>query len=74
MKVSHVLPLAALSTAFVLPPQDVVTEVAFEDKHRADGWYESAVEENNEISASFKKQYEEVTDTVSQTWGQFTER
>lgn len=68
MKVSHVLPLAALSTAFVLPPQEVINEIAIEDNHRGNQWYEEALEVKDDWLSSFKKHFDDVTETTKDAW------
>ncbi|KAF2773694.1 FAS1 domain-containing protein [Teratosphaeria nubilosa] len=74
MKFSSVLPLAALSTAFVIPSEEVLGEVAIEKHHRPEkGWYEKGVEEKDKIISSFQKHYDEVTDTASSAWHQVYE-
>jgi len=73
MKFSHVLPLAALSTAFVLPPEEVLSEIAIEDHHRGNGWYQDAVRTKDDVLASVKSQYEEVAETSKDAWKQITE-
>lgn len=73
MKFSHVLPLAALSTAFVLPPEEVLSEIAVEPNHRGNGWYEEAVQTKDDILSGFKKHFEEVTETSKDAWKQIAE-
>ncbi|EMC94522.1 hypothetical protein BAUCODRAFT_35741 [Baudoinia panamericana UAMH 10762] len=68
MKFSHVLPLAALSTALVVPPQEVFENVAIEDNHRQSGWYQEVKETENEILSGFKKHFNEVTETSKNAW------
>jgi len=72
MKFSNVLPLAALSTAFVIPAEEVLNEVAIEDHHRDNQWFKSAVETKDDILSGFKKHYEEVTETSKDAWKQIT--
>ncbi|KAK5719570.1 hypothetical protein LTR17_015356 [Elasticomyces elasticus] len=69
MKFSQVLPLAALSSAFVIPSEEVISQIAIEDNHRQSGWYEDVKEAKNEALSGFKKHFEEVTDTSKHAWG-----
>ncbi|KAK0912634.1 hypothetical protein LTR02_002786 [Friedmanniomyces endolithicus] len=69
MKFSQVLPLAALSSAFVLPAEEVLAGIAIEDNHRQTGWSESVAEAKNDAVAGFKKHFEEVTDMTKHAWG-----
>lgn len=66
MKFSHVVPLAALSSAFVLPPEKVLSDLKIEDHHRhgkVGDWVEEAVSTKDHVLSSFKEQYEEVIDS-----------
>lgn len=69
MKISTVLPYAALSTAFVLPPQEVLEQIAVEENHRGSvaTWYENTVSSTDDVLSSFKKHFDEVTDTVAKS-------
>ena len=69
MKFTQILPLAALSSAFVLPSEEVLSQIQIEDNHRQSGWYEEAVEAKNEVLSDFKKHFEDVTETSKQAWG-----
>ncbi|TKA22830.1 hypothetical protein B0A50_07730 [Salinomyces thailandicus] len=71
MKFSHVLPLAAASSAFVLPPQEQLQDLAIEANHRGNDWYSEAVKEKNDLVDSLKKHYEEVEDTTLDAWSKF---
>jgi len=72
MKLSNVLPLAALSTAFVVPPVEVMNEIAIEDNHRGNVWYKEAEQTKDNILSGFKKHYEEVAETSKDAWKQIT--
>lgn len=68
MKLLTAVSIASLSTAFVLPPQDVISEIAIEDNHRGNGWLDEAVKEKDEVLSGFKKHYEEVEETSKDAW------
>ncbi|KAK4550827.1 hypothetical protein LTR36_000407 [Oleoguttula mirabilis] len=70
MKFSHVLPLAALSTAFVLPPQEVIESIEIEQSHRGDGngLYQEAVKEKDELVSGIKKHYSDVEQATHDVW------
>ncbi|CAK3982945.1 Hypothetical predicted protein [Lecanosticta acicola] len=71
MKLSQVLPLAALGSAFVLPPEEVLSDLAIEDHHghgSVDSWIEEAVATKDHVLSSFREQFEEVVDTSKHTW------
>ena len=72
MKFTNVLPLAALSSAFVLPPAEVMNEIVVEDNHRGNVWYEDAEQVKDSILSGFKKHYEEVSETSKDAWKQIT--
>lgn len=72
MKLTNLLPLAALSTAFVLPPSEVMNEIVIEDNHRGNVWYEEAEQAKDDILAGLKKHYTEVTETSKDAWEQIT--
>lgn len=70
MKFSHIVPLAALSSAFVLPPEEVLSDLKIEDHHRhgkVGDWVEEAVSAKDRVFSSFKEQYEEAIDSSKQT-------
>ncbi|KAK5115130.1 hypothetical protein LTR62_001827 [Meristemomyces frigidus] len=64
MKFSHVLPLAALSTAFVLPSEEVLSEIAIEKDHRQSGWQEDVAEAKKQLVDGF----DEVADEAKSAW------
>ncbi|KAH9817423.1 aurofusarin biosynthesis cluster protein S-like, partial [Teratosphaeria destructans] len=69
MKFSSVVPLAALSTAFVVPSEELLGGLAIETPPRAEkGGYSKGVEEKDWIIASVQKHDDEVTDTASPAW------
>jgi hypothetical protein len=73
MKFTHVLPLAALSTAFVLPSQETLASIQIEDNHRGNGVYDEVVATKNEVLESFKKHFEDVTETTQDAWHKVAE-
>lgn len=74
MKFSRVLPLAAVGSAFVLPSEQVLGELAIEDHHghtfdiTVDGWIEEAKSTKNDVISDLKKHLEELADTTKSTW------
>lgn len=72
MKLTNVLPLAALTTAFVLPPEQVLSELAIEDHHEhtsvIDSWLEAAENTKDEALSSLREHYQEVTETSKKAW------
>ena len=75
MKFSHVLPLAALSSALVLPSEEVLSQISVEDNHRGNnGWVEEAVATKDEILSGFKKHFDEVTETSKNAWAEVSDK
>jgi len=68
MKFSHILPLAALSTAFVLPPQEVIEEIQIEENHRGNGWYQEAVKEKDALVSGIKEHYSAIEQATHDIW------
>ena len=64
MKYFSVLPLAALASAIVIPTEQVLNDVSIEANHRASQVEKSVAWSHDEIINSFKKHYDEVTDTA----------
>merc|ERR1712070_826909 len=71
MKFTQILPLAAASSAFVLPSQEQLQDVAIEANHRGQELYGDALKEKNELLESFKQHYEDVEDTTKSAWSDF---
>ncbi|GAB1727825.1 hypothetical protein NU195Hw_g2145t1 [Hortaea werneckii] len=71
MKFTQILPLAAVSSAFVLPSQEQLQDVAVEANHRGQEWYDDALKEKDELLDSFKQHYEDVEDTTKSAWSDF---
>lgn len=70
MRLTQVLPLAALSTAFVLPPQEVIENIQIEENHRGNGWYQEAVKEKDEVVSSIKEHYSDIKQASHDIWEQ----
>jgi len=71
----NALPLAAISSAFVLPAEQVLADVAIEDHHghtQVNEWLENAGSMKDDVLSSFKKHYEEVAETSKHAWGEFS--
>ncbi|KAJ8610732.1 hypothetical protein MRB53_038374 [Persea americana] len=68
MKFVNLLPLAALSTAFVVPAEQVLSEIAIEDHHSSSGWVaDTEVVEDHAVS-SFKEYFGQLSDATSDAW------
>lgn len=74
MKFSHVLPLAALSSALVIPQEEVMQDVAIESNHRGNSWFDEAVSSKDEILSGFKQHFDEVTETSKSAWNEASEK
>ena len=75
MKFSNVLPFVAAGSAFVLPSEQVFQELSIEQNHRSgNSLYDEAVSTKDELLSSFKKHYEEVTETSKNTWDEVAEQ
>lgn len=69
MKFSTVLPLAALSTAFVLPNEQVLSELKIEDQHdKSTVWHEEAVSTKDELLSSFEQYFQRAKDATEEIW------
>lgn len=71
MKITNVLPLAALSSAFVLPQEEVLATLAIEDHHghtSVDSLVEKASAAKDDVLSSFKKHLDEFTETSKNVW------
>ncbi|KAK3713780.1 hypothetical protein LTR37_008266 [Vermiconidia calcicola] len=70
MKFSHILPLVAASSAFVLPSQETFEEVAIEENHRdtADGWYERVVSEKDRLVSDAEELFDDVKEIFEDAW------
>ncbi|KAF2722207.1 FAS1 domain-containing protein [Polychaeton citri CBS 116435] len=71
MKFLALLPLAALSTALVLPPEEVLNQAAIEDHHEAT-WAEDAEEMSENILGGLKHSLEELSQTSKKAWNEVT--
>jgi len=65
MKFSHVLPLAALSSAIVLPPEQVLSGLAIEDHHHDASLFNEAAATKNRVVGSVK---EFIDDLAESSW------
>ncbi|KAF7189651.1 Aurofusarin biosynthesis cluster protein S [Pseudocercospora fuligena] len=71
MKFTNVLPLAALTSAYVISSEQVLGEVAIEDHHGhrgVDGWLESASATKDELMKEVEATLEEVSETGRDAW------
>ena len=77
MRVQNILPLVAVSSAFVLPSEQALKEVAVENNHRATGWYNDFVSKSEHIISESKDAvndfYEEVKEKSKDAWDQVSE-
>lgn len=72
MKFTAVLPLAALTAAFVLPDEQVLGNIAIEDHHEhtsVGGWLEAAESTTSDALSSLKEHIQELTESSKKTWG-----
>nr|OQO17693.1 hypothetical protein B0A51_15230 [Rachicladosporium sp. CCFEE 5018] len=74
MRISQILSLAALSTAFVIPAEEVLAEIAIEDNHRGNSIYDDVVASKDDILESFKQHFEDVTETTSNGWNKVSSK
>ena len=74
MKFSQVLPLAALSSAFVIPQEEVMQDIAIESNHRGNSWYDEAVSTKDDVLAGFKQHFDEATETSKNAWTEASEK
>nr|POE66149.1 hypothetical protein CFP56_54411 [Quercus suber] len=75
MKFSHVLPLAALSSALVLPSEEVLGQVAIEKDHRGRlaSWFDEAVEAKDAVASTIKHHAVDVAEESKDVWHRVTE-
>jgi uncharacterized surface protein with fasciclin (FAS1) repeats len=77
MKVSTLLPFVVASSAFVVPSEQVLEELAIEDNHRETGWYSHLVSEKDRIVSdardSFDEYFEELKEKSREAWSQATD-
>ncbi|KAF2212152.1 hypothetical protein CERZMDRAFT_106088 [Cercospora zeae-maydis SCOH1-5] len=76
MKFSSVLPLAVAASAFVLPPEEVLSELKIEDHHletKVDQWLDEASSTKDEFLSSVKKYLGEVSETTKDAWKEISE-
>uniref|UniRef100_A0A2D3UQM7 Related to Fasciclin domain family protein n=1 Tax=Ramularia collo-cygni TaxID=112498 RepID=A0A2D3UQM7_9PEZI len=67
MKFSTILPLAALSTAFVLPDEQVLRELKIEDHHhqeKASKWFDEVVATKDDVISEVESAIENLVDEV----------
>lgn len=72
MKVLNILPLAALTSAYVISSEQVLGDLAIEDHHThsdIDGWMESATSAKDELLNDIKEHYEEASEAGKNAWG-----
>jgi uncharacterized surface protein with fasciclin (FAS1) repeats len=75
MKFSNVLPFVAAGSAFVLPSEQVFQELSIEQNHRGgNSLYEEAISTKDELLSSFKKHYDDVTETSKNAWNEVAEQ
>lgn len=71
MKFTTVLPLAALTAAFVLPDEQVLGDLAIEDHHEhtsVTSWLEAAESTTNDAISSLREHIQDVTESSKKTW------
>ncbi|USW48707.1 Putative FAS1 domain-containing protein [Septoria linicola] len=76
MKLSTVLLLAAVTSAFVLPSEQVLSELKIEDHHahrQVESWLDEATHTKDEVLSSFKKHFDEVTESTKDAWKEISQ-
>lgn len=70
MKFSQILPFVAVSSAFVIPSEEVLNEIQYEDNHRGSGsWYDDAVSTKDHL----KEVVDEAVDASKHAWNDVVE-
>ena len=72
MKYLSALPFAALASAFVIPSEQVLSEVEIEDHHEH-AWYDSALSKAEGIFSSVEESVEEAREKAEHSWTSFSE-
>jgi len=74
MKVSHLVPLAALSAAIVVPTEQVFGELAIEDHHSgAKDWFNEANSAKDYFLSEVEDIFEESSNKVKSAWSHISE-
>ena len=72
MKFSSLLPFVVATSAFVVPSEQVLEDVAIEDNHREISWYDHVVSEKNrfvsDAKESFDEYYHELKEKSKEAW------
>lgn len=70
MRFSHVLPLAALSTALVLPSEEVLAQLEAPDSHRGrvGSWLDQVVETKDAVYSNIKEHADDVAGESRDAW------
>jgi len=72
MRFYSILPVVALGSALVLPPEQVFSEIEIED-HHSKGWYEEAVAEKDHVLSNVEESVEEATRATKHAWNSLSE-
>jgi gas vesicle protein len=74
MKVSHLVPFAALSAAIVVPTEQVFGELAIEDHHTsAKNWFNEANSAKDHFLSEVEDIFEESSKKVKSAWSHVSE-
>lgn len=68
MKWTSILPFVAISSAFVVPPEQVLRQIEIEDNHRDTQWYEQVVEEKDRAVEKANDLYNRVIEAAKDTF------
>lgn len=67
------LPFVALTGAFVIPSEEVLSKAEIEDHHDK-AWYDSALSKAEDIFAGVEEKFEDVTKEAEHSWTTFSEK
>lgn len=77
MKVAGLLPFVAVTSAFIVPSEQVLGDVAVEENHRDTSWYQRWVSEKDhvvsDVTELFDEYVEELKEKSKEAWDQVTE-
>lgn len=74
MKFSHVLPLAAFSTALVLPADEAWSQVAIEDNHRGNSFLGEAASTKDAVLKGFKQHFDQLSSTSKHVYEEVADK
>ncbi|KJX95350.1 fasciclin domain family protein [Zymoseptoria brevis] len=74
MKFSTILPFAAITTAFVVPSEEVLSELKIEDHHQSTTVYDEVVSTKDDIVSKFESFLHESKDRAKHAWEDVSEK